>query len=140
MEWLSNNIGLVCSIAGVLITGLSVLYSLITKGKKSKVLTGLAKVVNSFPTAIQMAEKIGGTGEEKKTFVMGQAKLLCQAMGFEPTEGHLAEFSAIVDNLVALSKSININSKTGAKTVSEELPLAITPLNTLITEGENNVN
>lgn len=113
MEWITNNIEVIITIGGLLLSLAGSIFSLILKNKKTgRVLTGISQVVKTFPEYIQMAEKISEEGEVKKTYVMNQAVLLCRSIGIEPTEEQLAYFSAIIDDLVALSKTINIYTNT----------------------------
>lgn len=124
MKWIIENIELVSVIVSIILTAGGWVVSLIFKNKKAgKVLTGISQVVKSFPEYIQMAEKISDNGEEKKTFVMNQAILLCQSIGIQPTEEQLAYFSAIIDDLVALSKTINLYTN---KTTTEQTIPGIT--------------
>lgn len=121
VEFLISNIDVICAVLGLLIAIGGAVASLLTN-KQSKVLTGLSKVVNSFPEIIKVAEKIAGTGEDKKTYVLQQAELLCKAMGFTPTEQQLAEMSEVIDKLVALSKEINTyTNKPTVQTVGIEI-------------------
>lgn len=129
MEWVVNNLGLICSILASILSIVGAFLSIKSKNAKaSKIVTGVSKVIKAFPSIIATAEKVGNNGEERKAFAMTQASLLCQALGFEPTEDQVNEFSKIIDTLVALTKEINTT-----KTTTE-----LKPLQTL--GGVHNVN
>ena len=135
MEWVINNIGVICSIATVLITAVITVITTI-KGKESKAvkaLKSIANVIKQFPEFIKTAEKISNNPEEKKTYVMDQAVLSCKAEGVELTNEQLIDISERIDDAVALSKSINLHSKTTTelKTIKVFEPMK---------EEENNEN
>lgn len=115
---MKNNIDVICTILGFLIASAGTIISLLTN-KKSKVLTGITKVINAFPEIIKQAEKIAENGEDKKEYVLKQAELLCKSMGFTATEEQLVMMSEVIDRLVLLSKEINTytNPSTTAKIV-----------------------
>ena len=142
MSWLINNIGLIVSVAlaicGAVVTVIGLIYKNSACGK---VVTWLGKVLKSLPDFIRTAEKISDNAEEKKAYVMQQTELHCKAEGLALTEKQRAEISEQVDDMVKLSKDININSKT--KTTSEEVEEvedvpAIKPIEQV--EGFNNEN
>ena len=113
MVWIAENLGLLCSILAGILSIVGTVLSIKYKGNKSsKILTGVSKVIKAFPGIIATAEKVGKTGEERKAWAMEQTSLLCQALGFVPTEDQVSEFSEIIDTLVALTKEINSVSKT----------------------------
>ncbi len=113
MEWIVNNLGLICSILASILSIVGAVLSIKSKnGKASKIVNGVSKVIKAFPGIIATSEKVGNTGEERKAYAMEQASLLCQALGFEPSEEQVHEFSEIIDTLVALTKEINVTSKT----------------------------
>ena len=116
MDWIVNNLGLICSIIASILSIIAFILSNGSKNAKaSKIVTGVSKVIKAFPGIIATAEKVGNTGEERKAFAMEQASLLCQALGFEPSEAQIDEFSEIIDTLVALTKQINTTKTTELK-------------------------
>ena len=131
MEWVVNNLGLICSIIASILSIIAFILSNKSKNTKaSNIVTGVSKVIKAFPGIIATAEKVGNSGEERKAYAMEQASLLCQALGFEPSEEQIDEFSEIIDTLVELTKQINTTSKTTTNSLK--------PLQRL--GGDNNVN
>lgn len=129
MEWLLNNIGLVFSIVFGIVSIVCVIIKLASKGASAiDIIKGIADVVKQFPDFIRMAEKVSSDPEVKKTFALNQAVLNCQAKGIRPSEEQLADMSVQIDNLVKLSKDININSKT---TTTASTNVEIKPIQTI---------
>ena len=107
MQWLLDNIGLICAVLVTILNVVALILSKLSNNKSGKVITGISEVIAKLPEIITTAEKVAETGEERKAYAMAQAELLCKSIGFTPTEEQLNSFSAIIDNLVSLSKSIN---------------------------------
>lgn len=112
-EWIVNNISWLSTLLFALISGLIIVIGAFKKDspvvKGLKVLLG---VVKQFPEYIKQAEKVSDDPEEKKAFALKQAVLNCQAQGVTPTEEQIVEMSMQIDEQVALTKSINLQSKT----------------------------
>ena len=115
MEWLVDNLYLILVCVSLLLNIVIFVVGKISGGKNTKLLTALNTVSAALPDVIAMAEKVGATGEERKDYAMRQVKLLCQAVGLTPTEDQLAKFSAAIDELVSLTKSINNKPSTTIK-------------------------
>jgi len=93
-QWLLNNIGTVAIIVTAVLSFAGVIVNIVFKNKPaSKVLQSLAKVVSKLPNLIKTAEKLGGTGEEKKNYVMEQVALYFTADGVKPSEDDLKRIS-----------------------------------------------
>ena len=95
----------------------SLIVSKLSNKKNGTIITGISEVIAKLPEIINTAEKVADNGEERKAYAMAQAELLCKSIGFEPTPEQLENFSAVIDSLVALSKSINLYSNTKQPTV-----------------------
>lgn len=126
MGWLTANFGIICTVLSAIIGVVGAIFGVL-KGKAGagKVLKGLASVIKQFPDFIRTAEKVGVTGEEKLRYVLNQAVLSCKALGFTPTEEQLIDMTEQIDEMVKLSKQINLHSKTVTTT-----DVTINPVNT----------
>lgn len=108
MQWLTNNLGTIAIIISSVFTFAGVLVTVLFKNKGAgRLLKSIGNVVKRLPTLIKTAEKLGGTGEEKKLYVMEQVALYFLAEGVEPTEEDLASISEQVDAQVKLSKELH---------------------------------
>jgi len=108
MQWLTNNLGTIAIIVSSVFTFAGVLVTVLFKNKGAgRLLKSIGNVVKRLPTLIKTAEKLGGTGEEKKLYVMEQVALYFLAEGVEPTEDDLASISEQVDAQVKLSKELH---------------------------------
>lgn len=116
MEWLTSNLGLICTILSALVGIAGALIGLFGKGKKSsKVLSGLSTVIKQFPEFIRTAEKVSTNAEDKLKYVLNQAILSCKALGFTPDDEQLLDMTERVEEMVKLSKEINLHVKTYVK-------------------------
>jgi len=107
-QWLLNNIGTVAIIVTAVLSFAGVIVNIVFKNKPaSKVLQSLAKVVSKLPNLIKTAEKLGGTGEEKKNYVMEQVALYFTADGVKPSEDDLKRISEQIDNTVKITKELH---------------------------------
>lgn len=119
MEWLVDNISVICAVVVTILNIVALIVSKLSNKKSGKMITGISEVIAKLPEIIHTAEKVANNGEERKAYAMAQAELLCKSIGFEPTSEQLDNFSAIIDSLVALSKSINVYSNaTQTKSIS----------------------
>lgn len=133
MEWLTNNIGIICSVLSAIVGIAGTVFGLIKgRSRTGKVLKGLATVIKQFPEFIRTAEKVGVNGDEKLTYVLNQAVLSCKALGFTPNEDQLIDMTVQIEEMVRLSKDINLHSKNTAT------PISIKPIQTL--GGKTNEN
>ncbi|MBO7345331.1 MAG: hypothetical protein J6U92_05280, partial [Clostridia bacterium] len=90
----------------VTITGL-IVNKVFNNKPASDLLKSIAKVTSKLPNLIKTAEKLGGTGEEKKAYVMEQVGLYFTADGVKPTEKDLTYISTTIDNQVKLTKELH---------------------------------
>lgn len=115
-QWLLNNIGTVAIIVTAVLSFAGVIVNIIFKNKPaSKVLKSIANVVSKLPTLIKTAEKLGGTGEEKKQYVMEQVALYFTADGVKPTEKDLQTISTQIDSEIKLTKELHTVDTTTTK-------------------------
>lgn len=121
LQYIVDNMGVICALLITLINAIVLIVSKVSSNKKGKVIEGITDVINSLPDLIKTAEKVANSGEERKVYVMNQVVLLCKSLGFNPTEEHISYFNAITDNLVALSKSINLYSNEPKTTLIKTL-------------------
>ena len=107
-QWLLNNIGTVAIIVTAVFTFAGAVINILFKNKPaSKLLKSIANVVAKLPNLIKTAEKLGGTGEEKKAYVMEQVILYFTADGVKPTEEDLQSISSQIDNNIKLTKELH---------------------------------
>ena len=116
MEWLVDNLSIICAVLVTILNIIALIVSKLSGKKNGQMITGISEVIAKLPEIINTAEKVADNGEERKKYAMSQAELLCKSIGFEPTTEQLENFSAIIDSLVALSKSINVYSNTTTQT------------------------
>lgn len=115
-QWLLNNIGTIAIIVTAVLSFAGVVVNLVFKNKPaSKLLQSLARVVAKLPNLIKTAEKLGGTGEEKKTYVMEQALLYLTAEGVKPDDSDLEYISSNIDSQVKLTKELHTTESKVAK-------------------------
>ena len=117
MEWLVDNLSVICAVLVTILNVIALIVSKLSNKKNGTIITGISEVIAKLPEIINTAEKVADNGEERKAYAMAQAELLCKSIGFEPTPEQLENFSAVIDSLVALSKSINLYSNTKQPTV-----------------------
>lgn len=92
----------------VLITITGLIVSKVFNSKPaSELLKSIAKVISKLPNLIRTAEKLGGSGDEKKAYVMEQVALYFTADGVKPTEKDLEQISCVVDSQVKLTKELH---------------------------------
>jgi len=107
-QWLLNNIGTVAIIVTAVLSFAGVVLNILFKNKPaSKVLKSMANIVAKLPNIIKTAEKLGGTGEEKKTYVMEQVALYFTADGVKPSEKDLESISTQIDSSIKLTKELH---------------------------------
>ena len=112
MEWFIDNIGLIGGLLGIVLALVGFIISIFGKGTKaSQVWSKLMTLIKNFPTIIGIAEKVADNPADKKGYAMEQTLLICNSLDLKPTDEQLAEFSLLIDKLVALSKQINLESK-----------------------------
>lgn len=108
VNWLLSNIDLVCLILGLVLTTLGTVLSFVSKNKGTgKNLRAMGNIVAHLPSFIRTAEKLGGTGEEKKAYVVEQVLLYFKAEGVNANEEQLLSISQQIDELVKLSKELH---------------------------------
>lgn len=108
MKWLATNIDTICLVLGLLLTALGTVLSLLGKRKGAgKGLIAMGNIVAHLPSFIRTAEKLGGTAEEKKSYVLEQVLLYFRAEKVEPTEQQLLSISQQVDDQVKLTKDLH---------------------------------
>lgn len=108
VNWLLSNIDLICLILGLVLTTAGTVLSLL--GKKagaSKTLKAMGNIVAHLPSFIRTAEKLGGSGEDKKNYVLEQVLLYFKAEGVKPSEEQLISISQQIDDQVKLTKELH---------------------------------
>lgn len=124
LTFLGNNWELLLSLTGSIIAGVITIIKLVKTNKLSTIKYGtLGCVMAGLPDHISMAEKIHGLdGPAKKSYVMNQVQLELKSAGVIITTGELESLSDMVDNLVALSKSINTHINTQTPSNGQKVP------------------
>lgn len=115
-NWLLNNIGTIAIIVTAVLSFAGVIVNIVFKNKPaSKVLKSISNVVSKLPNLIKTAEKLGGSGDEKKAYVMEQVLLYFTADGVKPTEKDLETISSQIDNSIKLTKELHTVDSTVTK-------------------------
>lgn len=119
-QWLLNNLDLIITaILGVVACVTSFISTRYKGTKSTQIAEGISSVIKELPRLITLAEKISTEGQEKKDFVLEQVNLICQSLGFTPTDTQIEEISATIDIIVELSKSINTYTNTTKATITK---------------------
>ena len=107
VQFIVDNFTIICTVLSAVITLISLLIG--NKSKKGqKALNSLAGVIERLPTYIKTAEKLGGSGEDKKAYVLEQVRLYLRADGVSPTAEQLDTIGRQIDEQVKLTKSLHV--------------------------------
>ena len=113
-QWVLDNIDVVCLIIGLILSTLGTILSIVSKNANAgKSLKAMGNIVAHLPSFIRTAEKLGGTGEEKKAYVIEQVLLYFKAEGVKATDNDIASISAQIDDQVKLTKDLHNSNNTG---------------------------
>lgn len=109
VQFIVNNFATICGVVSAVLTAGGVIAGLFARTKKaSKTLKAIGGVVEHLPTYIRTAEKLGGTGEDKKAYVIEQVLLFLRADGVTPSKDQLDSISKQIDEQVRLTKSLHV--------------------------------
>lgn len=124
-EFIISNLGTLAIIVSSIFTFAGVLVTVITKnGKAGNLLKSIGNVVKNLPTLIKRAEQLGGSGEDKKAYVMEQVQLYFRADGVTPSKEDLEDISTQVDEQVKLTKTLHVTATEKATTVTEQVEVS----------------
>ena len=125
IKWVVEHISEITTTISLILTIVAFIIGKYGKNKTatqvSKDMSAIAKVVKKFPEFIRTAEKISDDPDVKRNYVLNMAYISCKAEGVILTEEQLADMGESIDDQVALSKDINVNSKTTVKADSVEI-------------------
>lgn len=119
MEWIVNNIGFLCAVALTLTSAIATfIVTFKTKGASSALLSAMQVVNKMLPSLITTSENVnaGASGETKKAFVMTFVENMLVGRGLTVDEKLKAEIGESIDAIVACTKTLHTNIKTGATT------------------------
>lgn len=108
LNWVISNLNTIFLILGAILSIVGVIFTLLGKPKLGKTLKATGSVVAHLPSFISTAEKLGGTGEEKKRYVLEQVYLYLKADGVTPDEDTILNISKQIDDIVKLTKELHV--------------------------------
>lgn len=111
LQFIINNADVIFGVVGAVATAGGVIAGLFTKTSKAKkCLLAIGEISNHLPSFIKTAEKLGGTGEEKKAYVMEQVVLWLKAQHVTPTQAQLDSISTQIDEDIKLTKTLHTDT------------------------------
>ena len=112
MEMLEVIVSLSGAALGLLITAMTFIVKFCKSAKAKKIAEQTIEIANAVLPYIEQAEKfVSYSGEEKKEYVMTKANQYAIYNGIAFDE---AAVSAKVEELISLTKQVNVRKKTGA--------------------------